>query len=276
MSKKVGSSPVSLKVHRDESERRKVDLESYLAENVWNSDQGFICLSGKVCRRSAHRQPGVGFYEAQGHMVGPCYDLEADGRPFRVLIIPMETVTKHQHTTVKRRTEAVLRAIHGPRDAQMRGVMFALRLAFGIPYRALDKEHIDFDNDDTPAHLFESFAMTNLLLCSAVVKETKSSRSTGMMRGSCSRHMRATIGILQPTLVISQGVRLDETLRASLGVTHPINEHVAACDLDGNSFAWVSLRHPTRNWNSVNQPYLKAVVAPAITQAREIALAEDW
>ena len=46
-----------------------------------------------------------------------------------------------------------------------------------------------------------------------------------MLRGSCSRHMRATIRILQPTLVISQGVGLDETLRASLGVTNPITEH---------------------------------------------------
>lgn len=72
--------------------------------------------------------------------------------------------------------------------------------------------------------------------------------------------MRTTIGILQPTLVISQGVGLDETLRASLGVTNPITEHLASCDLDGNRFVWVSLRHPTRNWSSVNQPYLKIVV----------------
>ena len=78
------------------------------------------------------------------------------------------------------------------------------------------------------------------------------------------------------TLVISQGIGLDETLRASLGITQPINEHVATCDLDGNRFAWVSLRHPTRNWSSVNQPYLKKVVAGAITQGREIALAGDW
>ena len=97
-----------------------------------------------------------------------------------------------------------------------------------------------------------------------------------MLRGSCSRHMRATIRILQPTLVISQGVGLDETLRASLGVTNPITEHLATCDLGGNRFVWVSLRHPTRNWSSVNQPYLKTVVVPAIAQGREIALAGDW
>ena len=45
-----------------------------------------------------------------------------------------------------------------------------------------------------------------------------------MLRGSCSRHMRATIRILQPTVVISR-VGLDETLRASLGVINPITEH---------------------------------------------------
>lgn len=275
MSRSRITSSVSLAVNRVGSEQRRADLESYLAENVWNRDQGFICLSGKICRRSAHHRTGVGFYAAQGHMVGPCYDIEANGRPFRVLVIPMETGTTNQHTTVERRTEAVLEAIDGRRKAHMHGVMFALRLAFGIPYRE-EKEHIEFSNDDTPAHLYESYAMANLLLCSAVAMGTKSSKSTGVMRGSCSRHMRETIRILEPTLVISQGVGLDETLRASLGVTRPIDEHVAMCELDGNPFVWVSLRHPTRNWSSANQPYLNSVVVPAITQGREIALAEDW
>ena len=47
MSKKLGSSPVSLTVDRDESERRKADLESYLAENVWNSRPGIHLSVGE-------------------------------------------------------------------------------------------------------------------------------------------------------------------------------------------------------------------------------------
>ena len=182
----------------------------------------------------------------------------------------METGTMNRHTTVERRTSAVLKAAKIPfskRNPHMKGVTFALRLAFGLPVADLDAEYVEFA-DGTTAHLLESYAMTNLLLCSAVTIGTMSSRSTPMMRGSCFRHMRKTIGILQPNLVISQGVVLDETLRAGLGVVDPVNPNVATCDLDGNPFVWVSLRHPTRNWNAVGQPYLKKVVAPSINLAR--------
>jgi hypothetical protein len=153
----------------------------------------------------------------------------------------------------------------------MRGVTFALLLAFGLPVDE-DIEHIRFD-DGSRAHLFDAYAMTNLLLCSAVDEGTAKSRSTGIMRKSCSRHLRATIDILQPTLVISQGAGLDKTLWATLGVTQSVAANVAACDLNGNKFVWVSLRHPSRgNWQSLKCSYLHEVVVPAITKGRALAL----
>jgi hypothetical protein len=94
------------------------------------------------------------------------------------------------------------------------------------------------------AHLFEAYAVANLMMCSAVATGTMHSRSTGMMRGSCARHLRATIGILQPTLVISEGAGLDEPLCAALGVTKPMSKTLPRCDLDGNQFVWASLQHP--------------------------------
>ncbi|MFN8031875.1 MAG: hypothetical protein U0Q47_01095 [Mycobacterium sp.] len=269
--------PSNFTVDRKASKRRKAKLESYLAENVWSRDDGFVCLSKRMCRRSAVRQSDVGFYEAQGHMVGPSYDISADGIPFRVLVIPIETGTQNRHTTVERRTSAVLKAAKIPfskRNPHMRGVTFALRLAFGLPVADPDAEYVEFADGST-AHLLESYAMTNLLLCSAVTTGTMASRSTSIMRGSCFRHMRQTIGILEPNLVISQGVVLDETLRAGLGVLNPINENVATCNLDGNPFVWVSLRHPTRNWNAVSQPYLKKIVVPSIKLARRMVFAGE-
>jgi hypothetical protein len=146
-------------------------------------------------------------------MVGPCYDLHVDGDPYRVLVLPMETGEPKQHRTVEQRTKDVLDAARvgfRQRNPHMKGVTFALRLAFGLPVDE-DIEHIQFE-DGSSAHLFEAYAMTNLLLCSAVDEGTAKSRSTGIMRKSCSRHMRATIDILQPTLVISQGTGLDKTL----------------------------------------------------------------
>jgi hypothetical protein len=266
-------SPLSFSVDRQASDHRKAELESYLAVNVYNPGEGFVCGSALTCRLSAERR-GASFYEAQGHMVGPCYDIRADGEPYRVLIVPMETGEPKQHRTVDERTNDVLdSAIVGfrQRNQHMQGVTFALRLAFGHPVDE-DIERIQFA-DGSSVHLFEAYAMTNLLLCSAVTEGTTKSQSTTVMKQSCSRHLRATIGILQPTLVISQGAGLGNTLRATLGVTEWNTPYIATCNLDGNRFVWVSLKHPSRgNWHSLECWYLHAVVVPAITQAHELAL----
>ena len=66
---------------------------------------------------------------------------------------------------------------------------------------------------------------------------------------------------MQPTLVISQGSGLVETLRGSFGVTRPmdtnLDTNLARCDLDDNQFIWAALQHPTRNWSTINQPYFR-------------------
>lgn len=267
-------SALPFSVDREASDRRKARLESYLRAHVWNPGEGFVCASAFMCRSSAEKG-GASFYEAQGHMVGPCYDMRVDGTPHRVVVLPMETGEPKQHRTVGQRTQDVLdsgKLSFGQRNQHMRGVTFALRLAFGLPVDA-DSEHIQFA-DGSSAHLFDAYAMTNLLLCSAVDPGTAKSRATGIMRKSCSRHLRATLEILQPTLVISQGAGLDNTLFSTLGVTRSVAANVAACDLNGNRFVWVSLRHPSRgNWSSLKCTYLHEVVIPAITKGRELALA---
>lgn len=264
----------SFSVDRAASDRRKVLLESYLSTSVWNPDEGFVCKSAIGCRSSAEKG-GASFYEAQGHMVGPCYDIRVDDVPHRVVVVPMETGETKQHRTVEQRTQDVLNSgtlTFGQRNQHMRGVTFALRLAFGLPVDA-DTEHIHFD-DGSNAHLFDAYAMTNLLLCSAVDHGTAKSRATAIMRNSCSRHLRETLKILQPTLVISQGAGLDKTLSDTFGITQRVTPSVATCDQDGNRFVWVSLRHPSRgNWSSLKCAYLHEVVVPAITKGRALALA---
>lgn len=270
-------------VDRLASERRATALEKYLAQHVWNpTTDRFVCISGSICRQSAQRKPGTAFYEAQGHMVGPCFDLFINDEPFRVLVVPIEAggsrkVQHREHVTVAQRTGYLLEAKDKPfwrRNAHMRGVTFALQLAFGLYPKDEDdegKERLTFADGST-AHFFEAYAMTNLLLCSAVVEGTMRSRSTGIMRGSCARHMRATIDILQPTLVISQGDVLDETLRAIMGVTKPVSVNIAHCELGGNEFVWASLKHPTWFWRMPLDEYLWDVVVPTIQDARALAL----
>jgi len=75
-------------------------------------------------------------------------------------------------------------------------------------------------------------------------------------------HLAETVNILKPTLVISQGWGLVDTLRDTLGVTHevdlgPEKRYLTYCDLNGNRFVWVALYHPTRFWSTPNQSYFK-------------------
>jgi hypothetical protein len=63
-----------------------------------------------------------------------------------------------------------------------------------------------------------------------------SSRSSGVMRANCSRHMVDAAMILQPTVVISQGAGLDKPLRAALGVTRAHGPNLSECELGGNRF----------------------------------------
>lgn len=98
------------------------------------------------------------------------------------------------------------------------------------------------------------------------------------MRKNCARHLQATIDILQPTLIISQGWTLVDTLWESLGVTHQVNlnlDHcyLADCNLNGNRFVWVALWHPAHgHWSDIDQPYFNDPVVPAIKAARKRAL----
>jgi hypothetical protein len=161
------------------------------------------------------------------------------------------------------------------RNAHMKGVTLALQLAFGLPIG--DIEHLAFD-DGRSGHIFDSFAMANLLLCSAAPKEnSQKSLSTATMRQNCANHLAETVKVLEPTLVISQGWGLVDTLWETLGVTRQVDVdipkcYLTYCQLDGRRFVWVALYHPTRFWSSPNQTYFKETVVPAINDARRRAV----
>lgn len=273
------AAPTAFSVDRAASTVRVAALQDYLAAHVLDTRGSFICSSARSCKTSAQRRPDTAFLEAQGHSVGPAYDMATEtGAPFRVLVIPMEvggSNPDNHHRTVEQRTQDLLISGSLPfraRNPHMKGVTFALRLAFGLPVGDEAAEHLHFI-DGTTAQLFSCFAMTNLLMCSAVATGTMSSRSNSVMRANCSRHMLATVEILQPTLVISQGAGLQSPLRTALGVTRVLSPNLYECDLNGNRFIWASLHHPTRNWSALTHPYLHDTVIPTIDQARLRALA---
>lgn len=138
--------------------------------------------------------------------------------PIASWFLPTETGEPKQRQTLDQRTKDVLESgkeAFRQRNQHMQGVTFGLRLAFGLAVD-VNIERIQFE-DESSAHLFEACAMTNLLLCSAVDEGTFKSRATGPMRRSCTRHTRATLGILQPTLVIAGQRRTRKVARSEPG-----------------------------------------------------------
>jgi hypothetical protein len=116
------------------SQVRKDALSRYQETLVYNPTDGFVCMSGSLCEASALKRPGTGFYTAQGSSVGAHYELTDDGRPIRVLVVPMETGRPREHVSVEERTKEVMNAATLPfrkRNPHMRGVTLALRLSFG-------------------------------------------------------------------------------------------------------------------------------------------------
>lgn len=249
----------------------------------------FTCACKWDCKASAANR-GASFHAAQGHAVGDCYDLRtADDVPLRVLIVPMEAGGGKTYFSVEGRTEKVRESGRLPfqeRNAHMKGVTLAVRLALGLPYEDQngaplidpETERVIF-TDGKDAHLFDCFAMANLLLCSAVLKKgSQKSLATAVMRENCIRHLLKTIEILRPTLVISQGWgELRNTLRENFTVERRFRADLADCylaesDLDGHPFVWVALWHPTRFWSTINRTMFQETVIPAIKSGRRWAL----
>ena len=148
--------------------RRLAALDAYYSAAVLNGDH-FICSTASACESSAAK-PGLGFFEAQGSSVSPHYDVVEDGRPVRVLLVPMETGRESRRVSIEERTAEVLALRDKPWrqwNPHMRGVGLALRLAFGRG-AAEDPEGLLLPTPDGPVHVLEAYAMANLLLCSAV------------------------------------------------------------------------------------------------------------
>ena len=244
------------------SAQRLVDLDAYMAEHVLGSG-GFCCSTAIACRESATtRRVPVDFAEGQLSHLGEYYELNEDGIDLRILVIAMETGRLDSEVTLEVRRQQVLkRAAELPRDRNphMVGVTHALRALHGRPIGDdLDGETLDFDSIDGAIHLFDTYAMANVRLCSSVKKDSTQSRPTAFMTRNCVGHLRETIRILQPTICVVQGKAIPDLAEVTIaGVDTLMAEfsHPAA--------------HGDMNWGRwTNMPYLQNVVVPTLQQAR--------
>jgi hypothetical protein len=232
------------------------------------ADGALRCRHATACRGEACRV-GADFYAGQLSYLGAHYDLVQGERPLRVLVVPMEVGAPPGYVSMSQRSVQVQAVRYGSRNPHMQGVVFALQLAFGLPLSSgRANEHLETNNGSV--HLLDAFAMANLRLCS-VAAAGKKSRATPLVSANCAEHLAATIRILEPTLVISQGKDVRPTLSHLFELDHH-SGHVFRATLDGHRFVWAAFNHPTRWWDRLGRPYLREAVEPELKRARKLAL----
>jgi hypothetical protein len=265
----------------DATALRSARLAAYMRDSGLDEKGAFECASFRSCKESAEVKPGVRFVEGQLSHVGLHYDVNVDGAPFRVLIVPLDAGHERSRVSLVERREKQVRVRikeswrdHNP---HMRGVALALRLAFG-GQAGTDSEGEWLTTATGRVHVFDAFAMANLTLCSAIVpRETSvssgtTSRTTSAMRRNCLVHLNNTISILQPTLIIGQGAPVRDILGKALDLERQLGEFVWVASLGSQRFVWAPLSHPTYHWSSPKYADLNDVVIPSISIAREAAL----
>lgn len=158
------------------------------------------------------------------------------------------------------------------RNQHMKGTTIALQETFNI---GKNSEHISVNGVNV--HIFEAFALVNVVLCSRCNDRKRESKVTEVMRNNCINHFIKTVEILQPTLIIFQGIHISrlfsnflKTTRVPISVTQRTNELGEITSNEMGSMVLCKFRHPARNWFSRQSDYYIKIVAPTILQARRI------
>jgi hypothetical protein len=92
------------------------------------------------------------------------------------------------------------------------------------------------------------------------------------MRHHCLEHFAATLEILQPTLVVTQGTLATHGKTEALPPRRRRGAHLFESQLTGNRVLVATFSHPSahgdKRWGDrLDQPYLTRVVAPTLRRA---------
>ncbi len=268
--------------------RRTARLRYYYSRHVLRG-RDFICRHCEACMQSHSGR----FIPGQLNAPGACFDLLVSqgerSTPLRVMIVGQEVGGGEGRVSMARRKERVMsvglerhyrrEGDFAGRNQHMKGVTNALRLLFdrglGSNYEG---EWITL-SDGSRHHLFECFALVNYLLCSAISADpqarAKRGESTATMRRNCNEHFRATLEILEPTVVIVEGKSFWKNVRRAFDNVQPLDErgNLYQARIGEQRTLIASLAHPSamhpHNWGSNERmPYLLDVVAPTIERLR--------
>ena len=238
-------------------------LKDYFSANVLTPDLKFICKHEAQCRPSAEGDCNS-FAAGQLSYVGDGYAAEENGVPMRILIAPIQAGPEAPISMERRRKQVRCR-IKGKRNPHMRGVTLMLQVLWGFPP---DKKSEYIDGD---LHVLDAFAMANSTLCSKTDGESRQGEPTDCMRGNCSTHLRRTIELLEPTIIVTQGQKTPKKTLEDIAEKRTRKTDLIECVTVGRVKAiWCRSNHPSY-WR-FEKNYFPGVVKLALQEVRELAL----
>lgn len=254
----------------DKTQIRKEKLQEYVRSHLISSSGEFICTDYRECCAS---RKSFYFHEGQTSHLGRHYDLEIDGCPTRIVIMGVHYGQPRECVDLEERREMISeRAQQGfsERNPHMAGVTSTLRLLLG---RELGTEK-EGEKLMQSAHIFDGFALVNYLLCTTIEEPRDSSQKGGgkarpstAMKRNCARHVRATLEILDPTLIVIHGKGVYSWME-KYQLLEPGNSQ-KSMRINGNMVDVLTFDHPSAPgkgyWGrSLNSTYLIETVAPQI------------
>ena len=289
----AGNEPGAIEIHSVPHRRFEHDpaltrgriarLRRYVNKNVLAGTE-FICSNWGECETSI----GANCTFQKGFMshVGKHYDVRAGEKDLRVVVVGQEVgKSKRPHMTLDERYRGIhlgsglgntfhADGEHKGRNPHMRGTTLALRTIFQTG-SGVDKEGEFIDIDGERVHLFDCFALVNRLLCSAHLAGTSNGKSTSTMLNNCERHFAATLEILQPTVVVIQGVRMWKWSQKVLVPSKQVTDHLVEASLGNEKVAVATFTHPSAHgehrWGSPSSPYFIDVVEPTLRRAIKLS-----
>lgn len=249
-------------------------LDTALRGRILDDTGQFCCTSGSACQASVGAH---GFAAGQLSYVGDHYAVTVDDQPTRILIVSMQVGDDEAPVTMTRRREQIRVRIpqsFGQRNQHMAGVTTALRVLYGgEPGTDRAGEFLHTPAGDV--HVLDAYAMANSVLCSRRPGEGRQGAPSRQMLENCSRHLRTTVEVLQPTIIHSQGrsagLSTHQAIERICDTVDRVDDQVAFVAIGQTNAVWCSLKHPARNWGQLGRLYLHDVAAPALRRTRSLA-----
>lgn len=256
--------------------------DDYMRAEVLTANRDFACTSGLECRNAARAEhPGCSYYEGQLGYIGDHYDMSVDGIPWRMLFVGMELggkIAPYSRIDRIRRSQDHTRAYEPwERNRHMKGVMLGVRYALGLGAQVdPSSEYITIaGKPDRAVHALECYALMNARLCSATIRpRSNSSAGVNLMTRNCFPHLRAVIEILEPTLIVVQGIGVWRELSPLLPGNDIHDGDIALRRVNAPVRTLVAkLSHPRADsypWREPDDWYFRQVVQPTLSTAVRI------